>query len=100
MAEKKTSAFALLRILKKYSDEDHILTARQIKTSLTMRIVDTDSLSGILTALEDVLARDEEFVFDFTGGDDTALVALGMLFRLTDRKISVFPLSLRYLIKS
>ena len=30
MAEKKTSAFALLRILKKYSDEDHILSARQI----------------------------------------------------------------------
>jgi len=67
-----------------------ILTARQIKTSLTMRIIDTNSLSNILESLEDVLARDEEFVFDFTGGDDTALVALGMLFRLTDRKISVF----------
>ena len=67
-----------------------ILTARQIKTSLTMRIMDTDSLSEILASLEDVLARDAEFVFDFTGGDDTALVALGMLFRLTDRKISVF----------
>ncbi len=67
-----------------------ILTVRQIKTSLTMRIIDTDSLSNILTVLEDVLSRDEEYVFDFTGGDDTALVALGMLFRLTDRKISVF----------
>ena len=67
-----------------------ILTDRHCRTSLTMRIIDNDSLSDILKALEDVLAKEEEFVFDFTGGDDSALVALGMLFRLTDRKISVF----------
>ncbi|MBQ8402338.1 MAG: hypothetical protein IJX14_10465, partial [Clostridia bacterium] len=67
-----------------------ILTARQTKTSLTMRIIESDSLSEILAALGDVLSKEDEFVFDFTGGDDTALVALGMLFRLTDKNISVF----------
>ena len=30
MAEKKHSTLALLEILKKYSDEEHILTLRQI----------------------------------------------------------------------
>ena len=67
-----------------------ILTARGLKTSLTMRIIDRDDLSGILAAMESVLEKEDEFVFDFTGGDDTALVALGMIFRMADRKAGVF----------
>ena len=67
-----------------------ILTARGLKTALTMRISARDDLPGILETLKNVLAKEEEFVFDFTGGDDTALVALGMIFRMADRKAGVF----------
>ena len=67
-----------------------ILTARGLKTSLTMRIIDRDDLGGILKILKEVVSREEEFVFDFTGGDDTALVALGMIFRMADKKAGVF----------
>ena len=67
-----------------------ILTARGLKTSLTMRIIDRDDLAGILNILKEVVSREEEYVFDFTGGDDTALVALGMIFRMADKKAGVF----------
>ena len=67
-----------------------ILTARNIKTSLTMRVIDPADLSGILETLREVLSGEEEYVFDFTGGDDTALVALGMIFRMADKKTGVF----------
>ncbi len=72
-----------------------ILTAHGIRTSLTMRILQPDSLSAVLETIEDLLTEDDEFVFDFTGGDDTALVALGMLFRITDKKTGVFRMDCR-----
>ncbi|MBR4959282.1 MAG: hypothetical protein IKY52_00115 [Clostridia bacterium] len=70
-----------------------ILSARGVKSSLTMRIIDRDDLSGILEAMGSVLEKEDEFVFDFTGGDDTALVALGMVFRMADRRAGVFRMS-------
>ncbi len=69
-----------------------ILSQRGIKSSLTMRVIQPDDLTGILDILREVLAKEDEFVFDITGGDNTALVALGLLFRLTDKKAGVFRL--------
>ncbi len=69
-----------------------ILSQRGIKSALTMRIIQPGDLSGTLEALREVLSREDEFVFDITGGDDMALVALGLLFKLTDKKVSVFQM--------
>ncbi len=69
-----------------------ILSERGIKSALTMRIIQPGDLSGTLDALKEVLAREDAFVFDITGGDDMALVALGLLFKLTDKKVGVFQM--------
>ncbi len=69
-----------------------ILSQRGIKSALTMRVIRTGDLTGTMNALREVLAREDEFVFDITGGDDMALVALGLLFKLTDKKVSVFQM--------
>jgi len=69
-----------------------ILTAHGMKTALTMRLIRPNDLSGILEVLREILSREDEYIFDFTGGDDMALVALGMVFRMTGRKTGVFRL--------
>ncbi len=67
-----------------------ILSARGIRCALTMRIINTADLTGILDILREVLAKEDDFVFDITGGDNMALVALGLLFQLTDKNAGVF----------
>ncbi|MBE6569280.1 MAG: DUF1887 family protein [Ruminococcaceae bacterium] len=76
-----------------------ILRARGMKTSLSLRVMDTYDLSGILHILKDIIEYgsrvfgEDEYVFDFTGGEDAALVAVGMVFRLTDHQAHIFQIS-------
>lgn len=76
-----------------------ILRARGMKTSMSFRIMDTYDLSGILDILKDIIEYgcrvfgEDEYVFDFTGGEDAALVAVGMVFRLTEQRTHIFQIS-------
>ena len=60
-----------------------ILRTRGMRTSLSLRIIDTYDLSGILNTLKDIIEYgtrvfdEKEYVFDFTGGEEAALVAVG-----------------------
>lgn len=75
-----------------------ILRARGMKTSLSLRIMDTYDLSGILDILKDIIEYgtrvfgEKEYVFDFTGGEEAALVAVGMVFRLTEHQAHIFQI--------
>ncbi|MBQ7922902.1 MAG: hypothetical protein IJ325_10080 [Clostridia bacterium] len=76
-----------------------ILRARGLKTSLSLRVMDSYDLSGILDILKDIIEYgsrvfgEDEYVFDFTGGEEAALVAVGMVFRLTDQRAHIFQIS-------
>jgi len=76
-----------------------ILRTRPMKTSLSLRIIDTYDLSGIIAVLKDIVEYgssvfgEDEYVFDFTGGEEAALVAVGMVFRMTEHQAHIFQIS-------
>jgi len=69
-----------------------ILRSKGLKTVLTSRTIRDNDISHILSTLQDILKKDDEYVFDFTGGEEGALVALGMVFRRTDHHCAIFQI--------
>lgn len=64
-----------------------------LHTIISYRMVAKNDITGILTVLRDILSQDnalsreEEYVFDCSGGDEASLVAVGLAFRFTHSRL-------------
>ncbi len=71
-----------------------ILREQELHVIVSYRMVTKNDITGILTVLRDILSQDnaishaeEEYVFDCSGGDEAALVAVGLAFRFTHSRL-------------
>ncbi len=57
-----------------------VLNGRGIKTEMTVKSVAKNNLDGIVKSLYDIISdREETYIVDFSGGDESSLVAVGMV---------------------
>ncbi len=64
-----------------------VLAGRGIKAELSVRGVNKNNLDGIVKSLYGIISDpDEDYIIDFSGGDESSLVALGMV--LGDPKLA------------
>ena len=62
------------------------LAGRGLSTQVESRSIQRNSLSNIVDVLSQIVQVEEQCVFDLTGGEDLALVAMGIVFQLYPEK--------------
>ena len=66
------------------------LAGRGLSTPVETRSIRRNSLRSIVDVLSDIVESEEQCVFDLTGGEDLALVAMGIVFQLyPDKQIQM-----------
>ncbi len=71
-----------------------ILEGRGIYLEMRVKSVMKNDLEGITEALYGIISDDdEEYVIDISGGDESALVAFGIVLGNTDKKIAAFRIN-------
>ena len=57
-----------------------VLDGRGIKTEMSVRAVPKNNLDGVVRGLYDIISDpNEDYLVDFSGGDESSLVAIGMI---------------------
>lgn len=70
-----------------------ICREQELHAIISYRMVAKNDITGVLTVLRDILSQDnalsreEEYVFDCSGGDEASLVAVGLAFRFTHSRL-------------
>ncbi len=64
-----------------------VLAARGITTALSYKAVNKNKLKNILAILSEIIAQNEDCVFDLTGGEELYLVAVGILLERFEGRI-------------
>lgn len=74
-----------------------VLAGRGIKSEMSVRAVPKNNLDGIVRGLYDIVSDpDEDYVVDFSGGDESSLVAIGMILgdpKLKAKRIYAFRIN-------
>ena len=72
------------------------LEARGLNTELVYRNIKKNDLNNIVEVLSDIAETEEHCVFDLTGGEDLALVAMGIVFqKYSDKNIRMQRLNIK-----
>ncbi len=71
-----------------------VLAERNINTALSYKGVNKNKLQNILSILTEIIAKNEDCVFDLTGGEDLFLVAVGILSERYPDKIRAYRFNL------
>ena len=68
----------------------NFIKSRDLKTEVDYVPIIKNNLSNIVEALSKIVEKEEECVFDLTGGEDLVLVAMGIIFqKYPDKKIQM-----------
>jgi hypothetical protein len=74
-----------------------VLDGRGIKSEMSVRAVPKNNLDGIVRGLYDIISDpNEDYIVDFSGGDESSLVAIGMILgdpKLTAKRIYAFRIN-------
>lgn len=74
-----------------------VLAGRGIKTEMSVCGVAKNNLDGIVRSLYEIISNpDEDYIVDFSGGDESSLVAVGMILgdpKLTANRIYAFRIN-------
>ena len=76
----------LLKAIDKYGP---IIRERDIETHLDHKVVNRAKLMSVVEAFAEIIAQDDECLFDLTGGDELYLVAAGMVFERYPEKVKL-----------
>lgn len=71
-----------------------VLSLRGIETVLSYKAVNKNNLKSILSILNEIIEKNDDCVFDLTGGDDLYLVAVGMMLERYPDKIRAYRFNL------
>lgn len=68
-----------------------ILENHDIHTDIWSKTVARNDIEGIIAALENIMSdASEDYVIDISGGDESSLVALGIILGTTDKNVAAF----------
>ncbi len=72
-----------------------ILTGRGIHAEMRVKSISKNDLEAIVAALYDIISDpSDDYVIDISGGDESALVALGIVLGSTDLRVSAFRMNI------